>query len=415
MIGRSGTDKPSCRELGPRRRSESTKQSTVPSPAFLEPPPFTQASCEGGFVTADDDTEVEHGYLFWEPINSPFGSSRGSYITPTLYFATGEDVEAAEAKVLPAVAASPRNQSMVPRARSDSAPTPAQGLGAPAISEEIVAALPKGPVEQALDATTAQQRRGEWAEKAKVLNAKIYELQRLCLSTEPRQRKAIKRQVQQYEDELQQVRKHLDTTSQFLDVLSQSSAEECIRSIMAEAQSADAYSTDDATQADELEMEVVARLAKEGQATIPSFIEDAAFWVGLGQHAGFLLACLRARDFNEEKAVLVAQNFARFRAKMKWSNVLLAAMVEGALRQNVFWLLPQKDRTGRAVLIFNMRYMDLRLCSLMEYQQAGAYLMQTAIASRQTQVLTTGRSLRQLMVISLRDTMDSYLICRREE
>jgi len=100
---------------------------------------------------------------------------------------------------------------------------------------------------------------------------------------------------------------------------------------------------------------------------------------------------------------------------MKWSNVLLAAMVEGALRQNVFWLLPQKDRTGRAVLIFNMRYMDLRLCSLMEYQQAGAYLMQTAIASRQTQVLTTGRSLRQLMVISLRDTMDSYLICRREE
>jgi len=68
-----------------------------------------------------------------------------------------------------------------------------------------------------------------------------------------------------------------------------------------------------------------------------------------------------------------------------YTSCVLVSPSGGALRQNVFWLLPQKDRTGRAVLIFNMRYMDLRLCSLMEYQQAGAYLMQTAIASRQTQ------------------------------
>jgi hypothetical protein len=99
----------------------------------------------------------------------------------------------------------------------------------------------------------------------------------------------------------------------------------------------------------------------------------------------FLLQALRSRDFVVEEALEVITNFVNFRRGAGWSLKVSAHSTKDALRSGMHWLLPSSDRSGRAVLVYNLQCLDQGICSIEEFQMMGCYLMEEAITRTSAQ------------------------------
>jgi len=98
----------------------------------------------------------------------------------------------------------------------------------------------------------------------------------------------------------------------------------------------------------------------------------------------FLLLCLRVWRYKELDALRVAKKFVSFRRGAGWPFQLSAESVCPALSTGMHWLLPNRDSKGRRVLVYNVRFLDTRLCSVENYQKMGCYVLEQAMLEIET-------------------------------
>lgn len=103
--------------------------------------------------------------------------------------------------------------------------------------------------------------------------------------------------------------------------------------------------------------------------------------------AGFARCCLRAKQYDARKALRLAADYARFRARPGWS-ALSAGATEAELRTGMTMLLPEPDAYGQTVLTQRMASFDLSLAgtSAERYQRAGFYVAHRALQRPGTQL-----------------------------
>lgn len=329
---------------------------------FVPPPPFVEAVAPNkGFVTAADEEDEVTEVLFWDTKKTTrdsfavlydFTSNGGRPFSPRQYF----DAEA-------------RRQSTLSAAEEPPSDAPHRGAN-------------DGPVETAFDDVEAADKQlDKLGQQVKALNTRLYDVQTELLSTAPRERKRLRREAQSLEDELLQVRYRLEATVEYIKSVRGGQAGSEADLSVAQQGPLEAAATED-SEADELEMEAVARLARRGADEITGFHEEAIFWCGLGASGGFLLQCLRARDFDEDAAIAVAANFAAFRASSGWGLEITVREMEAPLHSGAFWLMPGMDHAGRGVVVVNLRYLEPRLCGWDQYMQAAAFVVQEAVKQR---------------------------------
>lgn len=95
---------------------------------------------------------------------------------------------------------------------------------------------------------------------------------------------------------------------------------------------------------------------------------------------GLIRLCLAFRGGDEEAAYQVAKRFARFRlVTTGWPLRIPGPSVAPALREGVTWLLPRKDRHGRAMLVVNAGRIHPAGASVAEHQRATCFLLERLV------------------------------------